>query len=341
MTAPRQTWTILEILRWTTGYFKEKGVPEARTSAEVLLAHALGLSRLDLYLRHDQPLTPDELARFKALVKRRATGEPVAYLTGHKEFWSLDFLVTPAVLVPRPETETLVEAVLEVMKEIEGREIGGGGQGAQPPAPSPKPSPPTPYRGLGGEFEGRAGELRSPGPPLNSKSWGLEIGTGSGALVVSLARELPGMAWVAADISAAALEVARQNARRHQVAERIHFLRSDLLSALRPGSRFALLVANLPYVTRAEWEKLPQGIFAFEPRVAIEGGEDGLDYLQLLAREAHNYLAPGGWLALEMDPGQTEPIKRILEQTQAYDRLEVVQDYHRVDRVLRARRAAG
>jgi release factor glutamine methyltransferase len=335
MTAPPKTWTILELLRWTAAYFKEKEVPEARTSAEVLLAHTLGLSRLDLYLRHDQPLTPDELARFKTLVKRRGTGEPVAYLTGHKEFWSLDFKVTPAVLVPRPETETLVEAVLEVMKDF-----GGGGQGAEPHLQSsPKPPPPTPYRGLGGELEGRVGELRSPSPPLNSKSWGLEVGTGSGALVVSLARELPGMTWVAADISAAALEVARQNARRHQVAERIHFLRSDLLSAIRPGARLALLVANLPYVTRTEWEKLPQGIFAFEPRVAIVGGEDGLDWLRPLAREAHNYLAPAGWLALEMDPGQTEPIKRILEETQAYDRLEVIQDYHHVERVVRARRA--
>lgn len=134
--APSATWTILALLRWTTGYFEEKGVSEPRASAEILLAHILGLSRLDLYLRHDQPLTPEELASFKALILRRRLGEPVAYLTGHKEFWSLDFLVTPATLIPRPETEVLVEAVLNVFR--------GGGQGAQRPAPS-TPPPPTPY----------------------------------------------------------------------------------------------------------------------------------------------------------------------------------------------------
>ena len=142
--APAVPWTILALLRWTAGFFEEKGVPEPRASAEILLAHTLGISRLDLYLRHDQPLTPEELASFKALIVRRRRGEPVAYLTGHKEFWSLDFLVTPATLIPRPETEVLVEAVIEV--------CGGGGQGARPPAPSPTPPPPTPYRGLGGEL---------------------------------------------------------------------------------------------------------------------------------------------------------------------------------------------
>ena len=113
MAGPKESWTILEILRWTTEYFRTKGVSEPRASAEVLLAHILGVSRLDLYLRYDQPLNPEELARFKALVVRRRAGEPVAYLTGHREFWSLDIQVTPAVLIPRPETETLVAAALE------------------------------------------------------------------------------------------------------------------------------------------------------------------------------------------------------------------------------------
>ncbi|MEW6388780.1 MAG: peptide chain release factor N(5)-glutamine methyltransferase, partial [Thermodesulfobacteriota bacterium] len=132
MTAPRPgPWTILEVLKWTAGYFEEKGVPEPRASAEVLLAHTLALQRLDLYLRYDQPLSPEELTRYKALIARRLKGEPVAYLTGHKEFWSLDFRVTPAVLIPRPETEVLVEAVIEVVKD----EFGGGGQGPQAPAP--------------------------------------------------------------------------------------------------------------------------------------------------------------------------------------------------------------
>jgi hypothetical protein len=146
--APQETWTIVEMLRWTTDYFRAKGVSEPRASAEVLLAHVLQMGRLELYLRYDQPLT-EELARFKALMLRRLEGEPVAYLTGRKEFWSLNFRVSPAVLIPRPETEVLVAAALEAAKEI--MELGGEGQGPPTgetpvplaPASSPKPSPPT------------------------------------------------------------------------------------------------------------------------------------------------------------------------------------------------------
>ena len=119
MSGPQASWTILAILRWTTDYFRTKGVSEPRASAEVLLAHTLSVSRLDLYLRYDQPLNPEELARFKALMVRRREGEPVAYLTGHREFWSLDIQVTPAVLIPRPETETLVAAALEAARVSE------------------------------------------------------------------------------------------------------------------------------------------------------------------------------------------------------------------------------
>ena len=125
MTDPQGSWTILEILRWTADYFRDKGVSEPRASAEVLLAHVLGVSRLDLYLRYDQPLTPEELARFKALMVRRREGEPVAYLTGHREFWSLDFQVTPAVLIPRPETEMLVAAALEAARGSVGKKAHG------------------------------------------------------------------------------------------------------------------------------------------------------------------------------------------------------------------------
>src|SRR4030042_905919 len=118
MAAPQASWTILATLRWTADYFRTKGVSEPRAAAEILLAHTLSVSRLDLYLRYDQPLTPEELARFKALVIRRRAGEPVAYLTGHREFWSLDIRVTPAVLIPRPETETLVAAALAAAKSV-------------------------------------------------------------------------------------------------------------------------------------------------------------------------------------------------------------------------------
>jgi release factor glutamine methyltransferase len=327
--SPSAAWTILALLRWASGYFEEKGVLEPRASAEILLAHILGLSRLDLYLRHDQPLTPEELARFKTLILRRRLGEPVAYLTGHKEFWSLDFLVTPATLIPRPETEVLVESVLEV--------CGGGGQGSRTPAPSPTPPPLTLYRGLGGEFEGRAGDLQSPGPLFNP-SLALDVGAGSGAVVVALAKELPNLHWVAVDISEAALQVARENARRHEAAARISFVQGDLLWQFRPGPWFDLIAANLPYVPRPEWEQLPREIREYEPQEALLGGEDGIDLLEQLCREAHKYLRAGGWLVLEVGAGQAERVMGFLDESGAYDTLKAVKDYQDIARVVLARR---
>ncbi len=295
--AGQDAWTILKILRWTADYFQDHEVSEPRASAEVLLAHVLGLSRLDLYLRYEQPLTPEELARFKALMVRRRQGEPVAYLTGHREFWSLDFQVAPGVLIPRPETEILVEVGIEAAKKF-----------------------------CATQDERQTG------------LWGLEFGVGSGALVVALAKELPQLDWLALDLSAAALVVARDNSRRHGVAGRVHLVRSDLASGLKPVPRFSIMVANLPYVPRAEWAQLPKEIRDFEPREALLGGEDGLDLIRLLARQAHRYLHPGGWLALEVGAGQAGPVMEMLKEIGAYEQLESLKDYQGIQRVVRGRR---
>ena len=303
MAVPPASWTILATLRWTADYFGAKGVPEPRASAEILLAHTLGVSRLDLYLRYDQPLNPCELARFKALMVRRREGEPVAYLTGHREFWSLDFRVTPAVLIPRPETETLVAAALEAAKEH------------HPETQNLKPET----------------------PPLR----GAEVGVGSGAVVIALAKELPQMAWVGLDTSGPALAVARDNARRHGVLHRVHFLQADLLAALKPAETFSLLVANLPYVPRAEWERLPREIKAFEPPGALLGGEDGLDLIRPLIRQAQHYVTAGGWVLLEVGDRQAPQVTAFTEATGAYDRIESIKDFSGVERVVRARRLGG
>ncbi len=314
MVAPPQIWTILAVLQWTTRYFQEKGVSEPRASAEVLLAHVLGVSRLELYLRHDQPLTPEELAAYKALIRRRVQGEPTAYLTGHKEFWSLDFLVSPATLIPRPETELLVESLLEVLKN--------------PPAP-----------GRPGLKEGSAGResidlpLEGASPPL-----GLEVGVGSGAVIISLARELPHWRWLGVELSAAALQVARQNAFRLGVGERVRFVRGNLLGALRPGPRFQAVAANLPYIRAGDWESLPVEVRKFEPREALWGGEDGLALLRPLCQEAHLFLAKGGWLALEVGQGQAEAVQALLAETRAYEAITAVRDHQGIQRVVRARR---
>jgi len=305
MTDPQ--WTILKILRWTADYFRDKGVLEPRTSAEVLLAHVLGLSRLDLYLRYDQPLAPEELARFKVLMVRRCHGEPVAYLTGHREFWSLDFQVAPGVLIPRPETEILVSAALEAAKDFLGKSRA---------------------------TQDISSEQKTGNRKQEPVFWGIEIGVGSGAVAVALAKELPQMDWLALDLSAAALAVARDNARRHGVGGRLHFVRGDLVSGLKPVPRFALMVANLPYVPRAEWEQLPKDIRDFEPKDALLGGEDGLDLIRLLVRQAQHYLPPGGRLALEVGAGQAGSVLELLRETEAYEQLESLKDYQGVQRVV-------
>jgi release factor glutamine methyltransferase len=226
----------------------------------------------------------------------------VAYITGHREFWSLDIQVTPAVLIPRPETETLVAAALEAARLFEG-------EGEDPAAPPP----------------GR----------------GIEVGVGSGAVVIALAKELPQMTWVALDRSGAALTVARANARRHGVADRVHFLWSDLLSGLKPNAGFSLLVANLPYVPRGEWERLPREIKAFEPPGALLGGEDGLNLIRPLIRQAQHYVLGGGWVFLEVGDQQTPKVAALMGDTGAYDRIEAVKDFSGVERVVRARRRDG
>jgi release factor glutamine methyltransferase len=322
MTGPQASWTILATLRWTTDYLRRKGISEPRASAEVLLAHILGISRLDLYLRYDQPLNPEELARFKALVVRRREDEPVAYLTGHREFWSLDFRVTPAVLIPRPETETLVAAALEAAKDLAAQDkiFGQGG----PAEPSPA--------------KVEAGFKPAPAPETTGFLRGLEVGVGSGAVVIALAKELPRSVWLGLDRSGAALAVARDNARCHGVADRLHFLQADLLEALKPTASFALLVANLPYVTRREWERLPREIKVFEPQEALLGGEDGLDLLRPLNRQAHRHIQGGGWLLLEVGDQQGPQVAALVEKTGAYDQIETIKDFNGIARVVRARR---
>ncbi len=181
--------------------------------------------------------------------------------------------------------------------------------------------------------------MQSPGPPLKSHL-ACEIGVGSGAVVVALARELPEFNWVAVDLSAGALEVARKNAQRHGVAERIFFIQGDLLSGFKPGRWFNVIVANLPYVPRAEWEQLSREIRDYEPKEALLGGEDGLDLIRPLFRQAPEYLQPGGWLALEVGAGQAEQVLKILDETKAYDTVKIINDYQGVPRVVLAGRQA-
>ncbi|MBM4286706.1 MAG: peptide chain release factor N(5)-glutamine methyltransferase [Deltaproteobacteria bacterium] len=284
-------WTIIAALQRATKHLQAKGISEPRASAEVLLAHCLHLSRLELYLRHDQPLAEDELSCYKKSLKRRLAREPTQYITGHQEFWSLDFLVSPAALIPRPETELLAEAVLMHIKQA-----------------------------------------------ATSAPHILDVGTGSGVLAVVVAKEIAGAQVTALDRSWEALCLARENARRHGVLGQIAFIQGDLLTPFALQPHFTAAMANLPYVPTAAWEQLPPDIRDYEPRLALDGGYDGLGVIRTLVLGAHHLLRPGGLLALEVGQGQAEAVQTLLAQQGAYSPAEIILDYQRLGRIVLARR---
>lgn len=265
-----RTWTVLELLRWTTEYFQRRGLESARLDAELLLAHALESPRLRLYIDHEKPVLPAERDRFRALVRSRAVDRvPVSILLGEREFWSLSFKVTKDVLTPRPDTETLVEAALSKLKSP-------GSSFAEP---------------------GRRVRI-------------LDLGTGSGAIALSLATELPDADLVATDLSQAALQIAAENADRLQQKERVRFLHGDLFEPVA-GERFDLVVSNPPYVARRDEGKLPPEL-AHEPEMALFAGEDGLDVIRRLVAGAGAHLTPGGWLFVELSPEQAVTVEQEL-----------------------------
>ena len=290
---PPETWTILKLLKWTTAYFKSHQIEHPRAASEILLAHALGMGRVDLYIQYDRPLEPQELEVFKGFIQRRIKREPVAYIVGEKGFWSLDLKVTPDVLIPRPETETLVEAALLIM----------------PPEPSSRP-------------------LRV-----------LDLGTGSGAVVIALAMERTGHRFYAVDCSQKALAVAQHNARRHGVEGHITFLQGNWFEALQEDGRrgFDLIVSNPPYVSNQDFEALPLEISQYEPPQALDGGADGLDAMGLIIEKAPAHMTPGGWLLLEIGQDQAASIKGLMATSGAYKDFSVIKDYSGFDRVVRAR----
>lgn len=249
----RKVWSVLELLRWTTGHFAARGIRSARLDAECLLAHALECDRLRLYLEFEKPVEEAERERFRALVRARANERvPVAYLTGVREFWSLSLRVTPDVLIPRPETEALVEAALEIFADpAEGGSV-------------------------------------------------LEVGTGSGAVALALAIERPALGITATDCSVPALKVARENARRLECDQRIRFLEGDLLAPV-VGESFDAVVSNPPYLARSTADCLEPEL-RHEPEHALFGGETGDAVARALICAAPEVLAPGGTLAMEIDP---------------------------------------
>lgn len=279
--APPATWTILEVLRWTTGRFERNGIPSARLDAELLAAQAFGRSRVELYTHFDQPLGEDELGQLRELVRRRLAGEPVAYLLGRKEFWSLALNVDARVLIPRPETETLVERALLALPAQESKRVA-------------------------------------------------DIGTGSGAVALALKKERPGAEVVAVDISADALAVARENASR--LGLDVIFLQGDLVQPLVGLDPFDLIVSNPPYIRREDIDGLAAEVRC-EPRLALDGGEDGLALVRGLATAALPVLAPGGTLAMEIGAGQAAAVMEFMRSA-GYAEVGVHCDLAGIERVV-------
>ncbi|MDP9180537.1 MAG: peptide chain release factor N(5)-glutamine methyltransferase [Chloroflexota bacterium] len=259
---------------------------ESALDAELLLMHALGVHRARLYHRLPEPLAPEAGEAYRRLLDRRLAGEPVPYITGHREFFALDFKTTRAALIPRPETERLVELAIAFAHE---------------------------------RHAGRSIAIA-------------DIGTGSGVIAVALARELPLARIVATDVSAAAIALARRNAARHDVAGRIHFREGDLLEPLTEPAQ--IIAANLPYVTTAQWESSPPEIHDHEPRVALDGGPDGLDLIRRLLAQAASRLAESGALFCEIGAWQGDEARYIARRAFPDARIEIGCDLSGRDRVL-------
>ena len=280
--------TILELLRWASSYFNSHHIENPRASAEILLSHSLNMERIDLYLRHDQPLSADELRRFDELVQRRLRREPVAYIVGQKNFWSLNLRVTEDVLIPRPETECLVERALEIL-----------------------------------------GARKSEGPPSI-----LDLGAGSGAIILALASERPMERLFASDASMAALTVAEENARRHGLENSVAFFCGRWFEPLRPLEQFDMVVSNPPYIPTHIIQTLAPEIFQYEPAGALDGGADGLDAVSIIISQAHRYMTPGGVLLMEIGWNQRGAVEDLARQTGRYEGIRFIKDYGGHDRIL-------
>jgi release factor glutamine methyltransferase len=319
--APPARWTVLEVVRWTVARFTERDLATPRLDAELLVAHALGLPRLQLYVQFDRPLLPDELAAIRALIKRRQAGESVAYLVGKKEFWGLEFAVDARVLVPRPDTETLIEVARERLAGDRVPEVGDrvGVAGLDPaePAPGGSGNPPR-------VPEVVEAPAAVPAPRV------ADVGTGSGAIALTLAKLFPAAAVFAVDISPGALEVARGNAERLGLA--VTFVEGDLGAPLAAHGPFSLLAANLPYIPSGELATLPAEV-RVEPALALDGGPDGLALVRRFVAEAPALLGRAGVLALEIGAGQALATAELLRAAGFTD-VQTRRDLGGVERVV-------
>ena len=292
---------ILEVISKTTAYFEKQGIESPRLTIELLLAHLLKKKRMELYLEFERELDEPTLAKLREMVKRRVAGEPLQYITGDVEFCGLKLLVDKRVLIPRPETELLVE---EVLKRLVAQ---------RPQAGAPAP----------------------PGEDLKI----VDVGTGSGCIAIALAKKLmiagrDACATITAlDVSPEALEVARGNGKLHQIEKNVRFLESDLLEELPDSFVAEAIISNPPYIAQGDLAKLPKEVRDFEPVRALAAGEDGLKVIRRLVMDARRILSPSGFVALEIGAGQRAAVEEIFGQ-HGQQVVEVVKDLQGIERVV-------
>lgn len=283
----KRSWSVRQVLDWTRKYLRQAGVEAARFEAEILLAHALGTERLELYLNPERGVNEQERARFKRLLTKRTQGVPLQYLIGTVDFMGCEICVNEAVLVPRFETEELVEKILQDVPSELALSI-------------------------------------------------LELGTGSGAIAIALAKHLKHAKIVATEISVEALEIAQKNAERNGVSNRIAFLQSDWFSEV--SGSFDLIVSNPPYVDSKRLRTLPKEV-KHEPRIALDGGEAGLQAIRTIIEGAPAHLKQNSRLYLEIGETQAEKVAELTRATGAFSTIEILRDSAGKDRFLRAVRA--
>ena len=278
-----------DILNEAYHAFEAAGIPSARLDAEVLLAFCLGCDRLEFFKNPEMQLNQTQLTAFQKLINRRLRWEPVAYITGRKNFWTFTLEVNKDVLIPRPDTEVIVEEVLDIAKKFETARIKI-----------------------------------------------LDIGTGSGAIAIAIACEIPHASVMATDISLAALEVARRNAESMELQNQIYFRQGDLLEPVE--GFFDIIASNPPYIGADEYKELPEGVRSFEPREALFAGKSGLEFYEKIIYQAAGHLKKNGWILLEIGARQEKDIRRIMETSGFYDNIEMRRDYAGLPRVIKARR---
>jgi release factor glutamine methyltransferase len=278
-----ETWTVLNILTWTKNYLAGKGVENARLESEWLLSAALGLDRVGLYVNFDKPLTETELAVYRGMIARRARREPLQYILGSQEFMELDFEVSPAALIPRCDTETLLAEAVKRCKDA----------------------------------------IKI-----------LDIGVGSGCIAVALAVKLPSSQVCGVEQSADALTLAKRNAAKHGV--NVTLVQGSMFEPFN-GVRFDMIVSNPPYIPTGEFDSLQPEVRDFEPREALDGGADGLDFYRSIIPDATDHLNPGGWLLFEVGIGQAKRVLELFTQTGRFEELFTAKDPAGIERVVGGR----